>query len=476
MRGLRQRAHLTRACALPGGSRSERAALLLLCRRCLRRAVILRIVRHGRHRGHGLRHAGGGLSRRRPAVHGARRRDGLSGAAGRSVWRWRMPWPRCWATRRYCERGWGRQPSQRPGPIAGSKSRVAILNTYLASNGHTQGDERMTTDPALRQDEPVVRNFLSATCWRWLSRPTSLAWLTRRLHCARPCASRSARPRCASMVQAGQQGARSLLTTSPGRRRPISSCRRCSTSLTRRGNDLKLAILVACGTHRPMTAGRAAAPRWAPRSWRLPRPQPRCLRRAPACGRGQRPRTARPFKVNRLVMESDLVHRRSATSCPHSLAGWSGGAKIIQPGVCSAETTNLDACHRHDVARAAHGHAWTTRCASRSKRWSSAAKLHFIVNVVLNRHGEVVHVVAGHPQQAHRRAGGAGRAQSGWCRCRPCPTSSWPARTRPTWTSGRGPRGSIACELIIKRGGDIILATPCPERIAIHEHTEHCVP
>lgn len=47
-----------------------------------------------------------------------------------------------------------------------------------------------------------------------------------------------------------------------------------------------------------------------------------------------------PIKVNRLVQEADLVLAIGAT-VPHCLAGWGGGAKIVQPGVCGKDTTNM---------------------------------------------------------------------------------------------------------------------------------------
>jgi lactate racemase len=176
-----------------------------------------------------------------------------------------------------------------------------------------------------------------------------------------------------------------------------------------------------------------------------------------------------PIKVNRLVMESDLVLAISNV-CPHGLAGWSGGAKIIQPGVCSVETTNWT----HAIfmmSPVPHIGRLDNPMRIEIEEVVKRAKLHFTVNCVLNRHSEIVHLVAGHPQQAHRRA--VELAEAVWVV--PVPAmpdiivvSSYPADVD-FW---QGAKGLFPCELVIKRGGDIILATPCPERIAIHEHTE----
>ena len=48
-----------------------------------------------------------------------------------------------------------------------------------------------------------------------------------------------------------------------------------------------------------------------------------------------------PIKINRLIQEADVC-LGIGVILPHNLAGWSGGGKIIQPGVCGKETTLSD--------------------------------------------------------------------------------------------------------------------------------------
>jgi nickel-dependent lactate racemase len=182
-----------------------------------------------------------------------------------------------------------------------------------------------------------------------------------------------------------------------------------------------------------------------------------------------RTKNGTPVKVNRLVMESDLVLGISNV-VPHGLAGWSGGAKIIQPGVCSVETTNWT----HAIfmmSPAPHIGRLDNPLRIEIEDVVQRAKLHMTINVVINRHAQIVRVVAGHPTLAHRKA--VELAEPVWVA--PIPAmpdiivcSSYPADVD-FW---QGAKGLFPCEPILKRGGDIILATPCPERIAVHEHTE----
>ena len=105
------------------------------------------------------------------------------------------------------------------------------------------------------------------------------------------------------------------------------------------------------------------------------------------------------------------------------------------------------------------------------------ARLNFFsINVVLNRHAEIVYIGAGQATQSHRLA--IQESEKVWVV--PIPglpdiivASSYPANVD-FW---QGSKGLYACEPVIKRGGDIILATPCPERIAVHEpHGNHARP
>ena len=170
-----------------------------------------------------------------------------------------------------------------------------------------------------------------------------------------------------------------------------------------------------------------------------------------------------PIRVNRLIQETDLCLGIGCIA-PHNLAGWSGGGKIVQPGICGKETTYRT-------------HLLAARCPTTNlgklanpvrleiDEVANRAALGGVVNTILDRNGNVAHVVAGKAQAAHRRGVALARSISEIS----VPSladivlvSSYPADID-FWQANKG---LYAAERIVKRGGDIILLTPCPEGLS----------
>jgi nickel-dependent lactate racemase len=165
--------------------------------------------------------------------------------------------------------------------------------------------------------------------------------------------------------------------------------------------DAQIAILIALGTHRPMTEGEIdeAFGREVIRRVPVLNHDFRDPRQLVPIGHTEQ---GTPIIVNRRVVEADFV-LGVGSIVPHPEAGWSGGAKIFQPGVCGEETT-----------------AWTHMLAARQpdhlalagveenpvrreiERVAIQGGLKFIVNVVFDGAGKVVKVVTGDPVRAHR--------------------------------------------------------------------------
>jgi len=234
-------------------------------------------------------------------------------------------------------------------------------------------------------------------------------------------------------------------------------------------NRLHVRILIATGTHRPMTleeiftkVGADIAARYLVinHQW----DDESALVDLGVTANGT------PIKVNRLVMESDFVIAVGLT-VPHCLAGWAGGAKIIQPGVCGKDTTNMTHA-LNMISPMPHLGRLDNPMRAEIEQVAQSVKLDFMICCVLNRHAQIVHVVAGDALTAHRRS--VELARDIWVR--PVPVlgdvvvvSSYPSDAD-YW---QGCKGLYAAELIVKRGGDIILATPCSEGIAsTKEHEE----
>jgi len=170
-----------------------------------------------------------------------------------------------------------------------------------------------------------------------------------------------------------------------------------------------------------------------------------------------------PIRVNRLIQEADLCLGIGCIT-PHNLAGWSGGGKIVQPGICGKETTY-------------HTHLLAARCPTTNlgklvnpvrleiDEVADRAALGGVVNTILDRHRNVAYVVAGEARAAHRQGVSVARSISEV----PVPgladivlVSSYPA-DMDFWQANKG---LYAAERIVKRGGDIILITPCPEGLS----------
>jgi len=109
-----------------------------------------------------------------------------------------------------------------------------------------------------------------------------------------------------------------------------------------------------------------------------------------------------PIKVNREVYNSDFVIGIGSIS-PHVHAGWSGGAKIIQPGVCGWETTgatHLLAPRSPELFKIAGNVNNSFR--KEIEEIGKKIGLNFIINTIVNPEGKIYDVVAGDPIIAHR--------------------------------------------------------------------------
>jgi nickel-dependent lactate racemase len=235
-------------------------------------------------------------------------------------------------------------------------------------------------------------------------------------------------------------------------------------------NHLDVRFLVATGTHRPMTGDEVVSKVGADIASRYSVINHRWADADALVDLG-RTLNGTPIQVNRMVVESDLVIT-VGTTVPHCLAGWAGGAKMIQPGVSGEDTTNLT----HALSMMSpmpHLGRLDNPIRMEIEQIVQSVKLDMAICCVLNQRGEFVHIVAGDSLAAHRRS--VELATPIWVRpvqalADVVVVSSYPSDVD-YW---QGIKGLFAAELIVKRGGDIILATPCPEGIAgtpEHERT-----
>ena len=161
--------------------------------------------------------------------------------------------------------------------------------------------------------------------------------------------------------------------------------------------------------------------------------------------------------INRLVAEADLVVAEGFIE-PHFFAGFSGGRKSILPGIASRETV----MYNHNSAFIASPYARTGIIEGNPIHndmlyAARAARLDFIVNVVIDAEHEPIYAVAGDCDLAHR----AGRD---FLRSK-CEVNAVPADIAISTNGGypldqniyQSVKGMTAAEATVKEGGVIIM-------------------
>jgi len=176
--------------------------------------------------------------------------------------------------------------------------------------------------------------------------------------------------------------------------------------------------------------------------------------------------------VSRSVMDSD-IRIGLGNIVPHPAMGWSGGGKILYPGVTDEKTVTqfhleqgladenlfgMDDCHiRLEV-----------------EKWVDTIGLHFIINTVLTLELKLYRAVAGHYIKA-QRAGVAFAKQAHGAKLEKlydiAVVSSYPS-DMDYW---QATKGYLCGARGITENGTIILVTPCPEGIGLHPEYVDCI-
>lgn len=178
-----------------------------------------------------------------------------------------------------------------------------------------------------------------------------------------------------------------------------------------------------------------------------------------------------PISVNREFYQADFKIGLGGI-IPHPF-GWGGGGKIVEPGICGAETTFK--VHRLAAAYKIHDLIGDVENPIRREidEVAKNAGLNFIVNAVIDAEERLVGVFAGDVVKAHRE--GIKLAEKVF---RP----TVPFRTDIAITGSPGfsvnidywqaVKGVLAASCFVKKGGTIIIATPSYEGIPVTSHPE----
>ncbi|TVR88932.1 MAG: nickel-dependent lactate racemase [Spirochaetaceae bacterium] len=177
-----------------------------------------------------------------------------------------------------------------------------------------------------------------------------------------------------------------------------------------------------------------------------------------------------PLQLNRAVVEAEFVLGLGQI-VPHRVAGFSGGAKIVQPGICGPATTG--ATHwlsaRYDATEILGRVENPVR--SELEQVAERAGLSYLVNVVLDGEASVTQLFAGEFRAAFRAGAEASRALYSARIPRRSPiviVESFPADLE-LWQAAKG---IYAGDMVVADGGTLILVSPCPEGVSVAHGVE----
>ncbi len=225
----------------------------------------------------------------------------------------------------------------------------------------------------------------------------------------------------------------------------------------------RIRILVALGTHRPMTEEEMIAKF----GQELCKPysilnhewwNPSQLIHLGETEKGT------PIFVNRIVKEVDFVIGVGQI-VPHRVSGFSGGCNIIQPGICGEETTGKT----HWLSARFKGREILGKIENPVKdeieEVALKAGLEWIINTIQDGTGRTVDAVAGDPILAYRKGGN--RSLEVYKAELPQDadiviTDSHPYDSE-LWLAAKG---IYASELAVKQDGVVVLVSPCPEGVS----------
>jgi len=227
--------------------------------------------------------------------------------------------------------------------------------------------------------------------------------------------------------------------------------------------DEQIRVLIALGTHRPMSQAEILAHfgaevvrrvRVINNPWQDP---------AEMVDLGLTP-NGTPIEISRIALEADFLIGVGSI-VPHHIPGYGAGGKIVQPGLSGAATTG--ATH-YLSTRTRRSYLGLVENPVRAEIDSIAARagLKAILNVVLNPDGSLVRAFYGDFIAAHRAGATLSRQVNGAefsaqadivvAGSHPCDIEFWQAH-----------KSLYPADICVREGGTIILLTPCPEGVSV---------
>lgn len=227
--------------------------------------------------------------------------------------------------------------------------------------------------------------------------------------------------------------------------------------------DEQVTVLIALGTHRPMTVEEITRHFGEQVQTRVQIINHPWRDSGQMVDLGLTP-NGTPVSVSRIALDADFLIGVGSI-VPHHIPGFSGGAKIVQPGISGAETTG--ATH-YLSTRALEPYLGCIENPVRKEMEQIASQvgLKGILNVVLDAQGRLIRSFYGDPVIAHRAGAVVSREVYGIALpakadiviagSHPCDIEFWQAH-----------KSLYSAQLAVKPGGSIIIVTPCPEGVSV---------
>lgn len=268
-------------------------------------------------------------------------------------------------------------------------------------------------------------------------------------------------------IAAGKKGTKTVVVVNDGTRPTVTS--KLLPPLLQELETIgipaaDILLLIATGTHRDVRADEfeSLLGRGIPQKYRVVNHHCRDSEAMVELGRTSQ---GVPVIINRLFHEADLKILTGSIH-PHQGAGFSGGRKSILPGLASLETLKFHHSYRFRPPEPAMGWVAENPFHLAALEAAKMARPDFILNLVQNQQKQIVRAVAGDIEAAWQEGVRAGRAM-------------FEIETPQdvdivVVVPGGHPRDSnlyqsqksmAAAEMVVKRGGTIILPAACPDGV-----------
>jgi nickel-dependent lactate racemase len=166
-----------------------------------------------------------------------------------------------------------------------------------------------------------------------------------------------------------------------------------------------------------------------------------------------------PVWVNRRIVEADRVFGIGHID-PSDYAGYSGGWKLVVPGVAALET--IDANHALAPASFRYYGNVDLPCRQDIDEAGAMARVDQFINVVLCQDGQIARVFAGSPIEIH--SAGVVVAKKIYEVEFPCPVDIAVVSAYPYDIDFyQAIRAIEYADVIVRRGGSILVVAPCPD-------------